>query len=517
MRLKKRKNLMRDKPLEHCAIFGVTSDDVAFSVSKLLYQGLIAQQHRGQESSGISVLKTGGKIYTYKRKGLVSKVLNDRILSQYWGNVGIGHNRYATTGSSEYSSLDYIQPFHFKNNEIEFSLAFNGTIPVYDDIKKKMDDLGRIFVTNTDTEVIAQLLASIALGTEDWPEILKIAGKFLDGSYSLVLLTSDGDIYAIRDPKGFKPLCIGELKSDKRNLYFVASESCAIDAVGGELLRDVKPGEIVHLSHQKAIHSEMIIKDERTALCQFEFVYFARPDSIIDGVSVAKARLRMGESLAKKDIWLNNPDFRENAIVVPVPDSGRSAAVGYAQESKLPYAEGLMKNRYVWRTFIMPGQQKRKAAVKEKLNPIKSVIEGKDVILIDDSIVRGTTTKQIVSLLKERGGAKSVHVRISCPPVVSACYMGIDFPTTDELLAGKTKRELGEEQYIEEIRKKIGADSLLYQNIEDLKKSIGKTESELCLACLTGHYPLKYADKILEMEESILSGRNKQSIKNSEK
>ena len=178
----------------------------------------------------------------------------------------------------------------------------------------------------------------------------------------------------------------------------------------------------------------------------------------------------MGESLAKKDIWLNNPDFRENAIVVPVPDSGRSAAVGYAQESKLPYAEGLMKNRYVWRTFIMPGQQKRKAAVKEKLNPIKSVIEGKDVILIDDSIVRGTTTKQIVSLLKERGGAKSVHVRISCPPVVSACYMGIDFPTTDELLAGKPTRELGEEQYIEEIRKKIGADSLLYQNIEDLKK-----------------------------------------------
>jgi amidophosphoribosyltransferase len=508
---------MRDKPIEHCAIFGVTSDDVAFSISKLLYQGLIAQQHRGQESSGISVLKTGGRIYTYKRKGLVSKVLNDRILSQYWGNVGIGHNRYATTGSSEYVSLDYIQPFHFKNNEIEFSLAFNGTIPVYDDIKKKMDDLGRVFVTNTDTEVIAQLLASIALGTEDWPEILKIGSKFLDGSYSLILLTSEGDIYAIRDPKGFKPLCIGELKTDKRNLYFVASESCAIDAVGGKLLRDVKPGEIVHLSHQKDIHSEMIIKDERTALCQFEFVYFARPDSIIDGVSVAKARLRMGEDLAKKDVWLNNPEFKKNAIVVPVPDSGRSAAVGYAKESGLPYAEGLMKNRYVWRTFIMPGQQKRKAAVKEKLNPIKSVVEGKDIILIDDSIVRGTTTKQIVSLLKESGGAKSVHVRISCPPVVSACYMGIDFPTTDELLAGKTKRELGEEQYIEEIRKKIGADSLLYQTIEDLKKSIGKSESELCLACLTGNYPLKHADKILEMEESILNGRNKQSIKNSEK
>jgi len=499
---------MRDKPFEHCAVFGVTCDDIGFSVSKFLYQGLIAQQHRGQESSGISLLKIGGKIYTHKSKGLVSKVLNNKILSRFWGNIGIGHNRYGTTGSQEYDSLDYIQPFHYKSNEIEFALAFNGTIPIYDDIKQKMDEMGRVFVTDTDTEVMAQLIASIKIGTDDWPEVLNLASKFLDGSYSLILLTDVGDIYAMRDPLGFKPLCIGELRNKIRNLYFVASESCAIDAVGGNFIRDVKPGEIVHLSHQKPIHSEIIIKSKRTALCQFEFVYFARPDSIIDGCSVAQARLKLGENLAKRDPLLKDPEIRKNAIVVPVPDSGRSVAVGYAKESGLPYVEGLMKNRYVWRTFIMPGKSQRKTAVKEKLNPIKSVIKNKDIILLDDSIVRGTTTKQIVSLLRDVGGAKTVNVRISCPPVISACYMGIDFPTKEELIAGKNKKLYGEENYIEKIRNAIGADSILYQNIEDLKNAIGKNENELCLACLTEDYPLKSIEKLAEMETKITESRN---------
>jgi amidophosphoribosyltransferase len=497
-------NIM-DKPRENCAVFGVTCDDIGFSVAKYLYKGLISLQHRGQESTGISVLKTGGKIYTYKQKGLVSKVLNNKRLSQYWGNVGIGHNRYATTGSEDYNSQDYIQPYHFKNNEIEFSFAFNGTIPNYEEIKDKMEDMGRVFVTNTDTEVIAQLIASISLGTENWPEILKLTSRFLDGSYSLVLLTSNGDIYGIRDPLGFKPLCIGEKKIETRNLYFVASESCAIDSVGATFLRDVEPGEIVHLSHQKDIHSELVLKSDKTAVCQFEFVYFARPDSIIDGVSVAEARLRMGQKLAQRDSLLDNPHFRENAIVVPVPDSGRSAAVGYAKEASLPYVEGLMKNRYVWRTFIMPGQQKRKAAVKEKLNPIKSVVDGKHVILIDDSIVRGTTTKQIISLIKN-AGAISVNVRISCPPVISACYMGIDFPTREELIAGSCFKEYGEEDYVEKIRQIIEADTLAYQTVEDLKDAIG-LKSELCKACLTGKYPLKSVEKISELEQSIKANR----------
>ena len=508
MFLKNKKSRKRDKPIENCAIFGVSCNDLAYSVSQLLYNGLIALQHRGQESSGVSILKTGGKIFTYKRKGLVSKVLNKKILSQLWGNIGIGHNRYATTGAQDYATHDFenIQPYHFKNNELEFSIAFNGTIPGFDEIKKKMNDMGRVFTTNTDTEVVAQLIASIAMGTENWPEVLSIASKFLDGAYALILLSPKGDIYAIRDPKGFKPLCIGELKTEKRNLYFIASESCAIDAVGGRFLRDVRPGEIVHLSHQKDIHSETVLKSESTALCQFEFVYFARPDSVIDNVSVAEARLRLGVNLAKSDPLLSDPEFRKNAIVVPVPDSGRSASIGYAKESGLPYVEGLMKNRFVWRTFIMPGQQKRKAAVKEKLNPIRAVIQGKDVILIDDSIVRGTTMQQIISLLKNAGGAKTVNIRISCPPVVSACYMGIDFPTRDELIAGRFQMLYGDD-FVEEIRKKIGADSLKYQTVEGLKDAIGKTENELCLACLTGKYPLKSISKLAEIENSIANSR----------
>jgi len=496
----------RDKAREKCAIFGVACDDIGFSVSKLLYSGLIALQHRGQEATGISLLETGGNIYTYKRKGLVSKVLNNRVLSKLWGNVGIGHNRYATTGAQEYSSPYYLQPFHFRNNEIEFSLAFNGTIPNYAELMKKLEDMGRVFITNTDTEVIAQLIASLSIGTEDWPEILRLSTKFLEGSYAIIILTSEGDIYAMRDPLGFKPLCIGELKTEKRNLYFVSSESCGIDAVDGVFLRDVKPGEIIHISHQKDIHSEMVLGTDKTAICQFEYIYFARPDSVIDGVSVAEARLRLGMYLAKKDPILDDPDIANNAIVVPVPDSGRSVAVGYAKESKLPYVEGLMKNRYIWRTFIIPGQTKRKAAVKEKLNPIKSVIEGKDVILLDDSIVRGTTMRQIVQLLKDRGGAKRVHLRISCPPIISPCYMGIDFPTKSELIAAKFYKRYGD-SYIEEIRKHIGADSLLYQTKEDLSRAITKNEHQLCLACLTGKYPLKSVEKIREMEESITKSR----------
>ena len=504
---KYKNRLRRDKPREHCAVFGVTCGDETYSISKLLYLGLISQQHRGQESTGISILKTGGNIVTYKDKGLVSKVLNQKILSTFWGNVGIGHNRYATTGTQEFESLDYMQPFHFKSNEIEFSLAFNGTIPNYAEIKQNLEDKGRVFVTNTDTEVIAQLIASIALGTKEWPEILKIASKTLDGSYSLLILTAQGDIYAIRDPLGFKPLCIGELKAEGRNYYIVSSESCGIDVLGGTLLRDVEPGEIIHLSPRKVLHSEMVVKSDRTALCQFEFVYFARPDSIIDGVSVAQTRLQLGINLARNDPLLNDSKFRENAIVVPVPDSGRSVAIGYAQEAKLPYVEGLMKNRYVWRTFIMPGQKNREAAVKEKLNPIRALVNGKNVIILDDSIVRGTTTKKIINLIRE-AGAISVNVRISCPPVIRPCYMGIDFPTTSELIAGSFKNLYGEENYIEEIRKKIGADSLRYQTIDDLISAIGKTKNQLCMACLTGEYPLKSVNKIIEMEKSISLHRN---------
>ncbi|TFF63472.1 MAG: amidophosphoribosyltransferase, partial [Promethearchaeota archaeon] len=326
-----------DKPSERCAVFGVTCNDINYSITQLLYTGLISLQHRGQESSGISLLKTGGEMFTYKRKGLVSKVLDKKHLFRYWGNVGIGHNRYATTGSEEYSSKDLIQPYHFKNNKIEFSFGFNGTIANYIEIKEKMEERGFIFINETDTEVIAQLIASTSSTSNEWPEILKKATHTLEGSYSLVLLTSKGDIYAIRDPLGFKPLCLGRKKTKKRTFYFVASESCAIDTLGGDFIRDVEPGEILHLNYKDGIIRDLHIPSDKTAVCQFEFVYFARPDSVIDGVSVAEARLRMGQYLAKNDPKLKDPEFKKNAIVVPVPDSGRSAAVGYANESKLPY------------------------------------------------------------------------------------------------------------------------------------------------------------------------------------
>ena len=506
MLFKKRLKKYVNKPKEHCAIFGVTCDDIGYSVTRLLYQGLLALQHRGQESTGISISKTSGKIFTFKKNGLVSKVLENKILSQFWGNVGIGHNRYATTGATGYKSTDYMQPFHFNNNEIEFSMAFNGTIANFDEIKKNMNEMGRVFTTETDTEVMAQLIGSIAIGTEDWSEVLQLTSKLLDGSYSLILMTVEGDIYAMRDPLGFKPLCIGELKSEKRNLYFVSSESCAIDVVGGNLIREIKPGEIVHLSHQKDIHSEFIIKSNKKALCQFEYVYFARPDSIIDGISVAEARLRLGANLAKRDTILNNFKIKENAVVVPVPDSARIVAVGYAKEANIPYVEGLIKNRYIYRTFIMPSQSKRKIAVREKLNTIKSVVFGKDIILLEDSIVRGTTMQQIVSLLRNKGGAKRVHLRIGCPPIISPCYMGIDFPTKVELIAGRFQEHYGE-TYLDEIRKKLGVDTLLYQTVDDLTQAIGKNRNELCLACLTGEYPLKSVQKLAELEQSIVKSR----------
>ncbi len=235
-------------------------------------------------------------------------------------------------------------------------------------------------------------------------------------------------------------------------------------------------------------------------------MYFARPDSIIEGISVAEARLRLGANLAKRDPILSNFEIKENAVVVPVPDSGRSVAVGYAKEAKLPYVEGLMKNRYVHRTFIMPSQTKRKVAVREKLNTIKSVVFGKDIILLEDSIVRGTTMQQIVSMLRNKGGAKRVHMRISCPPIISPCYMGIDFPTKAELIAGRF-HELYDENYIEEIRKKIGADTLLYQTLDDLTQAIGMRKDQLCLACLTGEYPLKSVQKLAELEKSIVRSR----------
>lgn len=480
------KDFMFDKPHEACGVVGVSVPDHGYQIAQLLYHGLMALQHRGQEAAGLAVTNGTRKIQSYKRKGLVNEILTPEILDQMWGNVGIGHNRYGTAGSSE---LKNAQPYVLKNNQSTFALAFNGNIANYEDLKKRLMKKGRIFTCSSDTEVIAKIIGSTSIGTEDWVENLKLMSRFLDGSYCILFLTCEGDIYAIRDPLGFKPLCYGILEEDENKVTIIASESCAIDAVEGNLIADVKPGEIVHLDQNREIHSEAIISSPigRKALCQFEFVYFARPDSVIDGIPVEEVRVKLGKNLAK-----SQPVDSSSTVIVPVPDSGRSAALGYAMESGIPFREGLMKNRYVWRTFITPGQTNRLNLVRQKLNPVKSIIEGKEIVLIDDSIVRATTMGRIVSMVKS-AGAKKVHVRISCPPVREPCYMGVDFPTKEELIAGKLEKQYPNQpdKVVEKICEFIGADSLGFQTIDGLVEAINGSCEELCLACLNGDYPLK--------------------------
>lgn len=487
---------LNDKPQEKCGIIGISSPDLGYNIAHDLYLGLMTLQHRGQESAGFSIVNGTKKIYTFKDLGLVAQALNPETLKKYWGNIGIGHVRYGTTAGS---NVYFAQPYHQITNQIEFSYAFNGTIANYMKLKKQMEDNGLIIIKDSDTEVFANLLASLSKEAKDWIEIFKIASKFLDGSYSLTLLTPEGDLYAVRDPYGFKPLCHGIFNDDKRSKNIVASESCVMDTLHAEFIADIKPGQILHIDRAGNVNKEIFSTNSRTALCQFEFVYFARPDSVIDGIPVNKARENFGKNLAKE-----HPIDLPDTIVVPIPDSGRSAALGFAKESGIPYEEGLMKNRYSWRTFIMPTA--RKKAVSEKLNAVRSTLKDKNVVLVDDSIVRGTTISQIIALLR-RGGAKSVHVRISCPPVRCPCYMGIDFPTKRELLAGRMEK-IDKDNYIELIRKEIGADSLGFQSVEGLIKGIGLRKDQLCLACLTEEYLIKNIPDLKALEGFLERIRN---------
>ncbi len=413
---------------------------------------------------------------------MVAQVITPDILQKAWGNVGIGHVRYGTAGSS---SVMNAQPYHFENNQIQFSMAFNGNIANYPALRKEMEAKGRVFLTNCDTELIANLIASISINKNNWTEILKSLPQFLDGSYCLLFLTPEGDIYAMRDPMGFKPLVYGSLPGDEP-IHAVSSETCAIDALNGKVINDVQPGEIIHLKPDGKVISEGFVAngDSRRALCIFEFVYFAQPNSVIDKIPVYNVREQLGRNLANCA-----PAPFKDAVIVPVPDSGRSAAMGFSKESGIPFNEGLIKNRYVWRTFITPGKQMRTNLVRQKLNPVIAIVKNKNVVLIDDSIVRGTTMKQIVRLLKT-AGASSVHVRISCPPVQFPCFMGIDFPTREELIAGSTEQKQIAD-YVEGIRKEIGAESLGYQTIEGLVDAIGLPPNKICLACLNGEYPLR--------------------------
>ncbi|MEM2134528.1 MAG: amidophosphoribosyltransferase [Candidatus Jordarchaeaceae archaeon] len=457
------------KPREHCGVIGVYSPDKSIQVSRYAFDGLIALQHRGQESAGIYV-QNGKGITGHKDMGLASTVFTKKILSTLYGNKAIAHVRYSTTSDS---NIENAQPKKFVSTLGSYAIAFNGTITNFLKLRSMLEEKGHVFHTDSDTETIAHVLAANLLETDDYTQAIFKSMNELKGSYSMVILNEKGDLYAVRDPLGFKPLCIGQIN----NIYMVASETAAIESLNGTVLGDVAPGEVIRITDSGPV-KEGAIKAERHARCMFEYVYFSRTDSRFDGISIYRVRERLGKILAQI-----HPV--EADIIVPVPDSGRTAAAGLAAESGIPMVEGLIKNRYVWRTFIMPVQAEREDQVKLKLNPVRELISGRDVVLVDDSIVRATTMKRIVCLIRN-AGANKVHVRVSCPPIIAPCYMGIDFPTSRELIAAN--------QTIEEIRKFIGADSLGYMTIDGLMEGIGLPENELCLACLNKKYPIETVD-----------------------
>lgn len=444
------------------AFTGCCSDDDCGCVSQIL-DGLLSLQHRGQESAGVSVLSDSGKISTIKAMGLVSSL----DASKLSGTRGIGHVRYSTTGSS---TIENAQPF--VSTDGSFAVAFNGNITNYASLKESLP--GK-FDTTSDCDVIIRLLEGSLKKKHGLTDALKRLCLSLEGSYSIVVLFRDGTITALRDPLGFKPLSLGKVGSGG---YAFASETCALDSISASEIGDVLPGEAIVVSPDGRIERTIVAPEKRHAHCMFEFVYFARPDSVIEGRPVYLVRELLGEALASANCV-------NGGIVVPVPDSGRCCAAGFSCKTGIPMKEGLMKNRYIHRTFIMPLRESRERGVAKKINPIRGVLSGKEVVLIDDSIVRGTTMRKIVGAVRKAGATK-VHVRISCPRIIAPCYMGIDFPTYGELAAATGDGGDGSE---EEIRKNIGADTLKYNTLESLKAAIAL--DDLCMACLTDKYPVK--------------------------
>lgn len=465
-----------DKLHEECGVFGIFShsEDVALNT----YWGLYALQHRGQESTGI-VVTDGKEMNIKKGMGLVPDVFKDGV-ADLQGFAAIGHVRYSTTGASMAYNTQPLKVYFDGGN---LALSHNGNLTNAGQLREKLAKEGAIFNTTVDTEVVLTLIARSKCKTIE--ERVAEAVRQIRGAYAILLMT-DNKIIAVRDPYGFRPLVLGKME----NGWCVASESCAFDLVGAELVRDVKPGEMVILdSDNSEPRSMMWVEEvpERTAHCIFEYVYFARNDSVIDGQPVYESRIQMGRELAK-EIQDIHPD-----IVISAPDSGTPAAIGYSLEAGIPFMEGLTKNRYVGRTFIQPTQKQRANAVRLKLNPVRSVVEGKSVVMVDDSIVRGTTSGKVVKLLKE-AGAREVHVAISSPPVVDSCYYGIDTSERKQLIASRCSQE--------EICRFIGADSLHYISMEGMKRAISKINSDgLCCACFNSDYP-DNADVVISKEPS---------------
>jgi len=452
---------------EKCGVVGIALEDR--DAARPLYYSLYALQHRGQESAGI-VTHDGFQQHSHVEMGLVGDAFDAGDLASLNGSNGIGHVRYPTAGSVNACCA---QPFSVSFKSGSLGLSHNGNLVNADEIGDELAELGHAFTSDGDTEVIAHGLARNLLNA-DLVRAVKRTMERIHGSYSLTIM-HDETVLGVRDPQGNRPLVIGELDDG----YVLTSESAAIDTLDGELVRDVRPGELVVLHDDgTGYDTYQLIEQENTAHCFFEHVYFARPDSTIDGSLVYEVRRELGRKL-----W--EESGVESDVVLPVPDSGRAFASGYAEAaqdagSDIEFAEGLMKNRYVGRTFIMPTQDERERAVRLKLNPIKSTIEGKSVTIIDDSIVRGTTSNQLVQLLKD-AGAEEVNVRIGAPPIVAPCYMGIDMASRDELIAG--------DQSVEEIRDEIQADSLSYLSIDAIAQTLDASKADLCLGCVTGEYP----------------------------
>ncbi|HOB17178.1 MAG TPA: amidophosphoribosyltransferase [Candidatus Methanoculleus thermohydrogenotrophicum] len=449
-----------------CGIVGIVD---AGGVSFPLYYALYALQHRGQESAGISTFE-GTTLYTYKAQGLVAEVFNSHTLEGLHGNAGIGHVRYPVSGSTV---PENVQPFNFRYRGLDLSIAHNGNLVNAAEIREEYERRGQIFCTATDAEVIGNIIAEALRTSKSMEDAVRLCMRRLRGSYAIVALLNN-TVYAFRDPLGITPLCVGKLDHG----YIIASESVAIDALGGMFIRDVRPGELIHID-ENGFSSVQIATANRTAHCIFEYIYFARADSVIDGTLVYDVRRRIGQGL-------HDAAPVRGDMVCPVPDSGTAYAAGYAEQSGIPFLEGLMKNRYMGRTFIMPTQQQREWAIRIKLNTIRGNLKGKRVILVDDSIVRGTTSRRIVKMIRE-AGASEIHLRVGSPPIISPCYLGVDMPTRAELIAsGKS---------IEMVRESIGATSLAYIPLKDLVEAIGCDERNLCTGCLTGCYPVDISEE----------------------
>ncbi|MGA2186488.1 MAG: amidophosphoribosyltransferase [Bryobacteraceae bacterium] len=469
---------MFDKLHEECGVFAIYGHKEA---SNLTYLGLYALQHRGQESAGI-VSSDGHEVCSYKSMGHVADIFTPERLAELPGSLAIGHTRYSTTGDSLLSNA---QPFSVACNKGRVAVAHNGNITNAAELRRDLEADGSIFQGTSDTEVILHLVARSRERT--LAGALREALLQLDGAFSLVFLAQDRIIVA-RDPHGFRPLALGQMEAGGHKTYVFSSETCAFDLIGAVYLNDVEPGEMV-IAGPEGLTRERYAPASDLAQCVFEHVYFSRPDSTVFGRSVQESRENLGKLLARECP-------ADADIVVPVPDSGVPAAIGYASEAKLPFRHGLIRNHYVGRTFIEPDQEIRDFGVKLKLNPVRHLLEGKRVVLVDDSIVRGTTSRKLVRMVRS-AGAREVHMRISCPPTVSPCFYGVDTPSKSELIAANNT--------VEEIRRFVEADSLGYLSLGSLRQAVDDYDGRYCYACYTGDYPTE----LVQIEELVAAKRNR--------